>query len=95
MSLGANLVPRDDQSEFQVSIRTPEGYTLKRTDGVVHEIEQRLAGLPGVVQRFTTIGQKTGRGQGDVTRASVYLRMKDLSLRNYSQFEVMKRRGPS
>jgi hydrophobic/amphiphilic exporter-1 (mainly G- bacteria), HAE1 family len=91
MSLGANLVPRDDQSEFQVSIRTPEGYTLKRTDGVVQEIEQRLAGLPGVVQRFTTIGQKTGRGQGDVTRASVYLRMKDLSLRNYSQFEVMKR----
>jgi HAE1 family hydrophobic/amphiphilic exporter-1 len=91
MSLGANLVPRDDQSEFQVSIRTPEGYTLKRTDGVVQEIEQRLAKLPGVVQRFTTIGQKTGRGQGDVTRASVYLRMKDLSLRNYSQFEVMKR----
>ncbi len=87
MSLGANLVPRDDQSEFQVSIRTPEGYTLKRTDGVVQEIEQRLAELPGVVQRFTTIGQKTGRGQGDVTRASVYLRMKDLSLRNYSQFD--------
>ncbi len=91
MSLGANLVPRDDQSEFQVSIRTPEGYTLKRTNDVVQEIEQRLAELPGIVQRFTTIGQKTGRGQGDVTRASVYLRMKDLSLRNYSQFAVMKR----
>jgi hydrophobic/amphiphilic exporter-1 (mainly G- bacteria), HAE1 family len=91
MSLGANLVPRDDQSEFQVSIRTPEGYTLKRTDDIVQDIEQRLATLPGIVQRFTTIGQKTGRGQGDVTRASVYLRMKDLSLRNYSQFEVMKR----
>jgi hydrophobic/amphiphilic exporter-1 (mainly G- bacteria), HAE1 family len=91
MSLGANLVPRDDQSEFQVSIRTPEGYTLKRTNDVVQEIEERLSALPGVVQRFTTIGQKTGRGQGDVTRASVYLRMKDLSLRNYSQFAVMKR----
>jgi hydrophobic/amphiphilic exporter-1 (mainly G- bacteria), HAE1 family len=91
MSLGANLVPRDDQSEFQVSIRTPEGYTLKRTDGIVQEIEKRLSALPGVVQRFTTIGQKTGRGQGDVTRASIYLRMKDLSRRNYTQFEVMKR----
>lgn len=91
MSLGANLVPRDDQSEFQVSIRTPEGYTLQRTDRVVREIEERLARLPGIVQRFTTIGQKTGRGQGDVTRASVYLRMKDLGRRNYSQFAVMKR----
>ena len=47
MSLGANLVPRDDQSEFQVSIRTPEGYTLERTDGVVREIEERLAAVAG------------------------------------------------
>ncbi len=91
MSLGANLVPRDDQSEFQISIRTPEGYTLERTDRVVNEIEQRLAKLPGVQQRFTTIGKKTGRGQGDVTRASVYLRIKDLGERSYSQFDVMKR----
>jgi hydrophobic/amphiphilic exporter-1 (mainly G- bacteria), HAE1 family len=91
MSLGANLVPRDDQSEFQISIRTPEGYTLERTDRVVGEIEQRLAKLPGVRQRFTTIGQKTGRGQGDVTRASIYLRIKDLGERSYSQFDVMKR----
>jgi HAE1 family hydrophobic/amphiphilic exporter-1 len=91
MSLGANLVPRDDQSEFRVSIHTPEGYTLERTDGVVREIEERLAHLPGIVQRFTTIGQRTGRGQGDVTRASVYLRMKEIGQRNYSQFTVMKR----
>jgi HAE1 family hydrophobic/amphiphilic exporter-1 len=91
MSLGANLVPRDDQSEFRVSIHTPEGYTLERTDGVVREIEERLARLPGIVQRFTTIGQKTGRGQGDLTRASVYLRLKEIGQRNYSQFAVMKR----
>jgi len=57
----------------------------------VNEIEQRLAKLPGVQQRFTTIGKKTGRGQGDVTRASVYLRIKDLGERSYSQFDVMKR----
>ena len=69
MSLGANLVPRDDQSEFQISIRTPEGYTLERTDGVVAKSSSGWPSCPGVVQRFTTIGQKTGRGQGDVTRA--------------------------
>jgi len=64
MSLGANLVPRDDQSEFQVSIRTPEGYTLQRTDRVVREIEERLARLPALCSAFTTIGQKTGRARG-------------------------------
>ena len=63
--LGVNLVPRDDQSEFQVSFITPEGYTLERTDQVITEIEERLAGLPGVVHRFTVIGENNGtRRQG-------------------------------
>jgi hydrophobic/amphiphilic exporter-1 (mainly G- bacteria), HAE1 family len=91
MGLGANLVPRDDQSEFQIAIRTPEGYTLERSDHVMHEIESRMQELPGVIRSFTTIGQKTGRGEGDVTRVSIYLRLKDLSQRKYSQFDVMAR----
>ena len=34
--MGVNLVPRDDQSEFQVTIITPEGYTLERDRPGVH-----------------------------------------------------------
>jgi HAE1 family hydrophobic/amphiphilic exporter-1 len=94
MLLGVNLVPRDDQSEFQVSFITPEGYTLERTDRVIGEIEQRLAALPGVVKGFTTIGENNGaagKGQGDVTRGSIYLRLKDIQKRGYTQFDVMER----
>ena len=29
--MGMNLIPRDDQSEYEVSVITPEGYTLERT----------------------------------------------------------------
>ena len=93
-NLGVNLVPRDDQSEFQVTYITPEGYTLERTNQVVTEIEERLRGLPGVVHRFTIIGQNTGnagKGQGDVTRGSLYFRIKELEERQYTQFEVMER----
>ena len=73
--MGVDLVPRDDQSEFQVTIITPEGYTLERADQVFSEIENRLAKLPGVVHRFTVIGENNnsaGKGQGDVTRGSIY-----------------------
>ena len=90
MVMGANLIPRDDQSEFQISIRAPEGYTLERTNNVVTEIEHRVSALPGVVKRFVSIGQRLGRGQGDVTRASIYLGIKDLNTRQYSQFDVME-----
>src|SRR6185295_1178065 len=55
-NLGMNLIPRDDQSEFQVNFITPEGYTLDRSDAVITEIENRLAALPGVRHRFTVIG---------------------------------------
>ena len=92
--MGVNLVPRDDQGEMQVSFITPEGYSLERTAKVIAEIEDRLATLPGVVHRFVVIGQNTGeagKGQGDVTRGSIYLRIKELDARNYSQFDVMKR----
>jgi HAE1 family hydrophobic/amphiphilic exporter-1 len=92
-NLGVNLVPRDDQSEFQVSFIAPEGYTLERTDQVITEVEHRLAALPGVVHRFTIIGENSdaGKGQGDVTRGSIYLRIKGLEQRQYTQFELMKR----
>lgn len=92
--LGVNLVPRDDQSEFQVSFITPEGYTLERTDQVITEIERRLTALPGVTHRFTVIGENNGnagKGQGDVTRGSIYFRIKDLEERAYSQFQVQQR----
>ncbi|MFO1065028.1 MAG: efflux RND transporter permease subunit [Pirellulales bacterium] len=91
LQIGINLVPRDDQSEFQVSFITPEGYTLKRTDEVVTEIENRLVQLPGIVHNYTSIGQGgTAKGQGDVTRGSIYLRMIDLEERKFGQFELMR-----
>jgi HAE1 family hydrophobic/amphiphilic exporter-1 len=90
--MGVNLVPRDDQSEFQVSFITPEGYTLSRTDEVITEIENRLVKLPGVLHYYTSIGQSgTAKGQGDVTRGSIYLRLVELEDRKFTQFELMRR----
>jgi HAE1 family hydrophobic/amphiphilic exporter-1 len=90
--IGMDFVPKDDQSEFEVAITLPEGYTLDRGDSTLREIEQRLTTLRGVEHVFTVIGDTTGRvqkGQGDVTQANIYCRMTDLKLRDYSQFEVM------
>jgi HAE1 family hydrophobic/amphiphilic exporter-1 len=90
--MGLSLIPRDDQSEYEVSIITPEGYSLDRTDKLTRELEARLRKLPGTVHVFTTIGSFAGgrsiKGQGDVTRASIYIRMKELDQRDYTQFAV-------
>ena len=35
MIVGTDFVPKDDQSEFEVAITLPEGYTLDRADAGV------------------------------------------------------------
>jgi len=91
--VGKDFVPRDDQSEFEVAVTLPEGYSLERADEVLAEIEGRLKQLRGITHVFTIIGDTTGRvakGQGDVTQASVYCRLVPLEDREYTQFAVME-----
>ena len=91
--VGMEFVPLDDQSEFQVVVTLPEGYTLDRADVLFREIEGRLGELRGVTNLFSIIGDTTGRiaeGQGDVTVGEIYCRMIDLEHRDYTQFDVMR-----
>ncbi|GIW89501.1 MAG: hypothetical protein KatS3mg108_3825 [Isosphaeraceae bacterium] len=92
--MGLSLIPRDDQSEYEISILAPEGYTLEQTDKIVRDLEHRLWGVRGTEHVMSTIGSITGgrqaKGQGDVTRATIYVRIKDLEHRNYSQFAVQQ-----
>ncbi len=84
--MGISLIPRDDQSEYEVSVTTPEGYSLERTSELTAELEARLWKLTGTEHVFTTIGQTEGgrvvKGEGDVTRATIYVRITDLEKRH-------------
>ena len=90
--VGKDFVPRDDTSEFEVAVTLPEGCSLERADEALTEVETRLRQLRGVEKTLITIGDTTGRtvrGQGEVTRATIYCRLTDLRDREFSQFEVM------
>jgi HAE1 family hydrophobic/amphiphilic exporter-1 len=90
--VGKDFVPRDDQSEFEIAMTLPEGYSLSRADEITGEIERRLRSVRGVTHTFTIIGDTTGRvsrGQGEVTSAKIYARLIDLAERKYTQFDVM------
>jgi hydrophobic/amphiphilic exporter-1 (mainly G- bacteria), HAE1 family len=90
--VGSDFVPKDDQSEFEVEILLPEGYTLDSADATFTEIDKRLRKLRGVSYCYLTIGDTTGRvtkGQGEVTRGKIYVRLIDLKERKFTQREVM------
>ena len=92
--MGLSLIPRDDQSEYEVSVTTPEGYSLERTSRLMQELEARIWKLRGTQHVFTTIGQTEGgrtvKGEGDVTRATVYVRITELEERDYTQFAIQQ-----
>jgi HAE1 family hydrophobic/amphiphilic exporter-1 len=83
--MGVSLIPRDDQSEYEVTVTTPEGYSLERSSTLMAELESRIRKLQGTRHVFTTIGQTEGgrvvKGEGDVTRATIYVRITDLEER--------------
>src|SRR5690242_15597978 len=90
--VGKTFLPLDDQSEFEITIRTPGGWSLGEVSRVFGEIEGHVRNLRGVTDVLTTIGDQTGRvkpGEGDVTSGSIYVKLVDLRERTYSQFDVM------
>jgi HAE1 family hydrophobic/amphiphilic exporter-1 len=80
------FIPQDDSSEFEVSLQTPEGSDLQRTKDICQQIEQRLCGLriknePVIEETLVTVGNTSGRlgkGEGDVTIATIYCRLPEL-----------------
>jgi HAE1 family hydrophobic/amphiphilic exporter-1 len=88
MFVGKNFLPADDESQFNVLIRTPEGTSLAATTQVAEGIAQRIRALPGVESTLMTDG---GSADGSVNNGSIYVKLTAIGQRNLSQQDVMQR----
>jgi HAE1 family hydrophobic/amphiphilic exporter-1 len=86
--VGKNFLPVDDQSQFEINVRVPEGYTLPTTSTLVEKIAADVRQLPGVTDTLVTVG---GGQQELVNSASIYVRMSPINERNVTQDQVMVR----
>jgi hydrophobic/amphiphilic exporter-1 (mainly G- bacteria), HAE1 family len=88
MLVGKNFLPQDDQSQYNVLIRTPEGTSLAATTGVAERIAQEIRKMPGVSHTLATVGNSADKS---VNNASVYVKLSDIDERQVSQQELMQR----
>jgi HAE1 family hydrophobic/amphiphilic exporter-1 len=86
MFVGKNFLPVDDQSQFEINMRAPEGSTLASTSTIVERIARDVRTLPGVSDTLVTIG---GDSQQLVNSANIYVRLASLDERDLSQDELM------
>ncbi|HEX8337622.1 MAG TPA: efflux RND transporter permease subunit [Pyrinomonadaceae bacterium] len=88
MLVGKNFLPVDDQSQFEINLRAPEGSTLAATSTLAENIAADLRkNLPGVTDTLVTIG---GGQEQLVNSASIYIKLADIAERDYSQTELME-----
>jgi len=84
--VGFNFFPQDDQDEFEVSLRAPEGTSLEKTLDVSQQVASGIRGLKHIGYTLTTIGEDQQRTQN---LASIYVKLAPLADRPVSQFAIM------
>ena len=82
----ANFLPDEDESQFQASVRAPEGTSLDETRLLVTRMAAEIEQMPGVAYAITTIGDDP---QITPNLASVYVKLKPVSERSASQAEII------
>ena len=99
-AIGKGFTPTDDRSEFQVTVRAPEGSGLAATTTILERIAADLRQFPEVVDTLTTVGASAGGGMAammgggsapSVNAGSIHVTLRPMEARKASQEEVMVR----
>ncbi|HEY9282543.1 MAG TPA: efflux RND transporter permease subunit [Pyrinomonadaceae bacterium] len=87
--VGYNFLPDEDESAFQISLRTPQGTSLPATQSVIERISRDVREqIPGVESTLALAG--FGRGGGP-NSGSVQVRLVPVGDREMSQTELIQR----
>jgi len=86
--VGKNFLPQDDQSQFNVLVRAPEGASLAATANVAERIAQDVRALPGVQHTLMTAG---AGADVSVNNAAIFVSLADVDQRQASQLEIMQK----
>jgi HAE1 family hydrophobic/amphiphilic exporter-1 len=87
MLVGKNFLPSDDQSQFNVLVRTPEGTSLAATTQLTEQIAQDIRKLPGVIHTLSTVG---GGQDKSANNSNIYVKLSDIEERTVNQIQVMQ-----
>ncbi len=87
MFVGKNFLPTDDQSQFNVLVRAPEGSSLAATTALTEEIAQNIRKQPGVLHTLSTTG---GTADRSANNSSIFVKLTDVDQRDRNQSQLMQ-----
>ncbi|RPJ71333.1 MAG: efflux RND transporter permease subunit, partial [Acidobacteria bacterium] len=82
-----NFMPIDDQSEFEVGIRAPEGTSLQATEVVANRVAARIRDqVPEAEYTLVTVADDSANTSN---LANIYIRLSPIEARDRDQFAIM------
>src|SRR5215831_5681350 len=87
-AVGKNFLPKDDQSQYNVLIRTPEGTSLAATTQIGEQIASDIRRMPGVAHTLLNVGNSADKS---VNNGSIFVKLVDIDQREISQQHLMQR----
>jgi HAE1 family hydrophobic/amphiphilic exporter-1 len=87
MFVGKNFLPADDQSQFNVLVRAPEGTSLAATTAIAERIAADVRRLPGVDHTLLTVGSSA---DASVNSGAIYVKLTPPEQRTADQTEIMQ-----
>jgi hydrophobic/amphiphilic exporter-1 (mainly G- bacteria), HAE1 family len=87
--IGFDFTAQDDESQFQIALRAPEGSSLSATSTVVERIAREVRErIPSVSDTLSTVG---GGEQEAVNTGTIFIKLKPIQEREESQSELIVR----
>lgn len=80
--IGAEYMPKTDESSFRINLELPPGQNLEQTDKAVNKLEKYIKTIPEVKNYLSFVGRPT------VTEASISVQLVDKKERNRSVWQI-------
>lgn len=87
-AVNQTFLPEDDESQFDVIVRAPDGWTLEATERLANRMSAAVRRLPGVEHTVVTIADDPQRTPN---RFTVFVRLTEVNRRAESQHALMAR----
>ena len=81
-----NFLPLDDESQFEVIVRSPEGTNIQTEEQILNGIAEKVRTFPEVMYTVVKAGADEQRTQNN---GSIYVKLKDVEQRKLTQQDLM------
>lgn len=81
-----NFIPTDDESQYEITVRAPEGTNIATTEKILNGIAEKVKKFPEVQYTVVTVGGDEQRTQN---LGSIYVKMTEVEHRNRTQDDLM------